>query len=88
MMATAYGAELPGLISAWPVICPPRNAYVAMHCASWRCTEVTVQTPPWCPTSVLPLSSWVVATKGGSLELLLGSDGVHAEGPLLVLVTG
>src|SRR3712207_3125351 len=33
-----------------------------MHCASPRSTEVTVHTPPWWPTSVSPLSSWVVNT--------------------------
>src|SRR5215217_5771842 len=33
-----------------------------MHWASARAAEVTVQTPPWCPTSVSPLSSWVVNT--------------------------
>jgi hypothetical protein len=64
----AYGAGSPRWISAWPVICPPRNTYVATHWASARATEVTVETPAWCPTSVSPLSSWLVNTRSAAIS--------------------
>jgi hypothetical protein len=63
-----------------------------MHWASARATEVTVQTPPWWPTSVSPSSSLGgehnLVTMGGPLELLLGGEGLQGERPLLVPVTG
>jgi hypothetical protein len=54
------------------VICPPRNENVAMHCISWRSTEVTVHTAPSCPTSVPPWLRWDPGRIGHPVDMKVG----------------
>ena len=82
VMAPAYGAGSPRRISAWPVIWPPRND-VGGHALGLGARHRGDGADPSLVADFgVALEQLAgehdLVTKGGSLEVLLGGDGVHA----------